>query len=111
MYEDYVDEDPQVALRRPMRLLAATRQATSSREGEQTSSVAPPVIEAGKLTDPDGVVVHEPQVQALSKTGTEPGYITASQEYVNKVVQGLGALRSAVVSRRPSPVLNERSFR
>lgn len=106
MFEDYEEEDPQVKLRQPSKLFVG-----KPLRSETTQQPPAPVLSAGLLTDDTGRAVSIPKVQDLTETGTNPKSVTVSQEYVNKVVQSLGAVRSAVVSRRPPPVLNERALR
>jgi hypothetical protein len=129
-------EDPQIAMARPVGLAVNPPAPTESQKlggltvnfpssAEAASPgglvVNPPV--SAEAAKPAGLVVQPkaalqatkpvggPAVSSIVTTKVDTPDITVSQEYVNKVVQSLGSLRSAVVSRRLAPVLNERSFR
>jgi hypothetical protein len=113
------EEDPQVALSRPVSL-AVNARSTASQPSSAAPSVQRPLIQMPATTPgpqiaqpptASAVPSNQPQVAELGKDPRGGESITVSQEYVNKVVRSVAALRSAVVGRRTPPVLNERSFR
>ena len=115
------EEDPQLALSRPASLAISPPVM-----GTQAQAQSPPPVPTfgapGLTTMPASTLSSVKAAAAPSSSNavtvsnvdlsaTSPESITSDQGYVNKVVRSLSALRSAVVSRRQPPVLNERSYR
>lgn len=101
------DVDPQIALMRPISL--AANQPPAAPQFASMPTPTAPTIEQPQPQPQKAS--NQPQVTNLESNRVAPDSITASQEFVNKVVRSVSSLRSAVVGQRPPPVLNERPFR